>query len=241
MGDVGGSSGGMKAFGNRFMAAPKQASPEEKLRQVSDMYEKHFLREMTKAMRTTVGEGGFVKQNQAEKIFREQLDDKYVDQWGDKGGIGLSDMIYNQLIEKFGVRMGIKAPVAKPQGPLPLNAKSEYTAAQYTRPGNKEAVSVRFDKNLNGVTLTPDSREVKSPWDGVLLGKRSLGDDQSLIEIAHDNGLKSQMVFKGGVSNFSTGQKLQAGETLGFLSPEAKALYWSVESEAQPGPQTASE
>ncbi|MNL69402.1 hypothetical protein D3C87_1942580 [compost metagenome] len=100
---------------------------------------------------------------------------------------------------------------------------------------------MRFDKNLNGATLTPDSREVKSPWEGVLLGKRSLGDDQSLVEISHDNGLKSQMVFKGGLSNVPTGQKLQAGETLGFLSPEAKALYWSVEPQSEPGPQPVSE
>lgn len=231
-------SSSMKPLPSRYMTAPVQKTPEEKLRQVADMYEKHFLREMTKAMRSTVHEGGFIKANQAEKIFREQLDDNYVDKWGEKGGIGLSNMIYDQLVEKFGAQMGLKAPVQKPQGPLPMNEKSEFTAHQYTRPGSKDAVSLRFDKNLNEATLEMQgSQDVKAPWDGVLLGKRDLGNEQSLVEISHDNGLKSQLVFKGTAVGAFPGKKLQAGETLGFLSPEAKALYWTV----APGPENASE
>lgn len=69
------------------------------------------------------------------------------------------------------------------------------------------------------------------------MGKRTLADNQTMFEIKHDNGLKSQVVFKGGSASVSEGQKLQAGDTLGFLSSEAKSLYWTVE----PGPDTASE
>ncbi|MNT48555.1 hypothetical protein D3C72_1853400 [compost metagenome] len=85
------------------------------------------------------------------------------------------------------------------------------------------------------------SSDVKAPWDGVLLGKKTLADNQTLVEIEHDNGLKSQMVFAGTVGKISEGQKLQAGETLGVLSPEAKSLYWTVESKPEAGPQTVSE
>ena len=137
MSDLEGASGAgrFKPFSPRFMSAPVQKSPEQKLRDVSDMYEKHFLREMMKAMRSTVHEGGFVQSNQAEKIFREQLDEQYVDKWGDRGGIGLSDMIYKQLLDKFGVMMGIKAPVSKPRGPLALDSKSEFRAQPFQHPG----------------------------------------------------------------------------------------------------------
>lgn len=229
MSDIG-SSSGFKPLGQKFMRPP-EAKPEEKLRQVSDMYEKHFLREMMKAMRSTVHESGFIQQNQAEKIFREQLDDQYVDKWGEKGGIGLSDMIFTQLVEKFGVQMGIKSAVTKPQGPLPLTEKDNFAAQPFQHPGKKDAVSYRLDKKLT------EASEVKVPWDGVLLGKKNLADDQTLVDIGHDNGLRSQLVFKGGLSNVSTGQKLQAGDTLGFLSSEAKSLYWTVE----PGPESVSE
>ncbi|WII70673.1 rod-binding protein [Bdellovibrio sp. 22V] len=244
LGGSSGSSGNFKAFDSKFMNKPVQKSPEQKLREVSDMYEKHFLREMTKAMRSTVHESGFVKSNQAEKIFREQLDEHYVEKWGERGGIGLSDMIYTQLVEKFGAMMGIKAPVTKPQGPLPLDKKSEYTAHQFQHPGKKQAVSYRIDRGEAGgaeALAGAEAGAVKAPWDGVLLGKKSLADNQTMIEIQHDNGLKSQMVFKGGMSKVSTGEKLQAGDTLGFLSSEAKSLYWTVEQGEEPGPETVSE
>jgi Rod binding protein len=242
-----GSGGGFKAINqNRFMGAPQRKAADVQLREVADMYEKHFLREMMKAMKSTVHESGFIKQNQAEKIFQEQLDDNYVDKWGEKGGIGLSNLIYNQLVEKFGAQMGIRAQVVKPHGPIALDDKSTFTANQFTRPGKKEAASYRFDRNLNELALANGEKpqanaEVKSPWDGVLLGKRHLAEDQSLVEIEHDNGLKSQLVFKGSLSKVSTGQKLQAGETLGFLSPEAKSLYWSVEKGEATGPDSVSE
>ena len=238
-----------KALPSRFMGKPVQKNADEKLHEVSDMYEKHFLREMLKAMRSTVHETGFIQQNQAEKIFREQLDDQYVDRWSEKGGIGLSKLIYEQLIDKFGVQMGIKKPVSKPQGPLPLDEKSQYTAHQFHHPGKKESLSYRIVKNapphqVEGVAIpqtAQDKGEVKSPWDGVLLGIRTLADKQTMLEIEHDNGLKSQVVFKGELTKISTGEKIQAGETLGVLSAEAKSLYWTVEKDKEPGPETVSE
>lgn len=225
-----------KPFDSKFMGRPEQKTPEQKLRDVSDMYEKHFLREMMKAMRSTVKEGGFVQSNQAEKIFKEQLDDHYVEKWGERGGIGLSDMIYKQLMDKFGVMMGIRAPVTKPQGPLLMDGKSDYRAQPFQHPGKKQALSYRID-----VGGKAGGGEVKAPWDGVLLGSKSLADNQTMIEVEHDNGLKSQMVFKGAVSKVLTGQKLQAGDTLGFLSSEAKSLYWTVDSPGEPRPETVSE
>ncbi|MFV8248367.1 rod-binding protein [Bdellovibrio bacteriovorus] len=235
MSDVG--SGGFKPIGNRMMGRPEQKAPEQKLREVSDMYEKHFLREMMKAMRSTVKEGGFIQSNQAEKIFREQLDDQYVEKWGERGGIGLSNMIYDQLMNKFGVAMGVRAPVTKPVGPLAMDEKSNLALKPFQHPGKKQALSYRFDTE----SAPGAASEVKAPWDGVLLGKRSLADDQTLVEIGHDNGLKSQMVFKGALSKVSTGEKLQAGDTLGFLSPEAKSLYWTIEPQSEPRPETVSE
>ena len=73
----------------------------ENLKKVSDEYEKYFLKEMIKSMRSTVQESEFLKANNAEKIFQEQLDDQYSVEWNQKGGFGLSDMIFKQLSEKY--------------------------------------------------------------------------------------------------------------------------------------------
>ena len=93
---------------------------EQKLRDVSQLYEKQFLREMVKAMRGTVTESEFMKANQAEKIFKEQLDQEYVEKWGDHGGIGLAKLIHEQLLDKLGPALGIKTPAERAQGPLLL-------------------------------------------------------------------------------------------------------------------------
>ncbi len=137
--------------------------------------------------------------------------------------------------------MGIKRPVGRPQEPLPLDEKSNYSAHQFRHPGKKQALSYRIDKVMLPSGPSAEKPEVKAPWDGVLLGSKTLADKQTMVEIEHDNGLKSQMVFKGDLSKVSTGEKIQAGETLGVLSPESKSLYWTVEDDKQPGPQTVSE
>jgi flagellar protein FlgJ len=210
------------------------------------MYEKHFLGEMMKAMRSTVHESGFIQVNQAEKIFREQLDGEYVDKWSEKGGIGLSKVIYDQLIEKYGAQMGIKKTELKPMGPIALNEKSNFTAHQFRHPGrSQEAMSYRISRTAPPVAgaqaVQAPENQVKAPWGGTLTTVRNLVDKQTLLEIEHDNGLKSQVVFKGELSQIETGKKVQAGETLGILSPEAKSLYWTVEPDHQTGKETVSE
>lgn len=226
----------MKIPNNPLQAPPEQKGPEQKIREVSAMYEKHFLGEMMKAMRSTVHEGGFVQSNQAEKIFKEQLDQEYVDKWGAKGGIGLADLIYNQMVDKYGVQMGIRNPVEKPHGPLPLKEKDLFTAKsfQQTSSPKSPSISFRFDKNVLGVNDGNKPIPVTNPWDGILLGKKSLGNEEMLMDINHDNGLRSQMVYKGVPAGIKIGDKIQTGETLGVLSPEAKSFFWHT----QTGPPT---
>lgn len=228
MSDIAPKSKGALPVESRFMGKPIQKSPEQKLREVSDMYEKHFLREMTKAMRSTVHESGFIQTNQAEKIFREQLDDQYVDKWGAQGGIGLSNLIYDQLMDKFGAMLGVKAPVEKPVGPIAINGKTPemLPIKSFSHPGRPQALSYK----VGSTQLKPGTQgEVQVPWAGTVLNKKVLPDEQIMIEIGHDNGLKSQMVFRGGVGKIYTGQKVAAGDSLGQLSPEQSSIYWTVE------------
>lgn len=212
------------------MMKPERPSAEKQLREVSNMYEKHFLGEMMKAMRGTVHESGFIQQNNAEKIFREQLDSEYVNKWGEKGGIGLSDLIYKQLVDKFGTQLGITAAVDKPKGPIKLDQKSLYSAKVTQSEEGKMAY--RFDKMLNkSKELSVEDRQLISPWSGVLLNKLALGDDQFMTDIQHDNGLRTQTVHRGWASDKKAGDSIQAGEKLGLLSPDANSFFWKVMSD----------
>ncbi len=201
---------------------------EEKLREVSDLYENHFIREMMKQMRSTVQESGFIKQNNAEKIFRGQLDDQYADQWGKAGGIGLSNLIHDQLMEKFGEKLGLRAPIEKPQGPIKLDHKSLFSGV-VGQPQSKaietEPVTFKFQSPPEGQS------QLKNPWAGTLLDKKYMDSDQMQFRIKHDNGLESLILTRGTGTGpeqkLSPGDTIQAGQQLGWLSA-ASPLFWTV-------------
>lgn len=210
----------------KLRQAPTPEDHDKKLKEVGKLYEKQFLREMVKNMRATVQESGFIKKNQAEQIFTEQLDQNYVEQWGDKGGIGLGDLIYKQLIEKYGAQLGIKPSEAKPQGPLTLDQKSNFAGMRRNSPTDK-SWSFEFARDLS----QPDNSvlPVQAPWEGKLMSSTKLQSDETLLEVLHDSGLKSRMIFRGEPVQGLVGKDLQAGEAIGLLSPQARSLIWSVE------------
>lgn len=74
---------------------------DEKLKDVSKMYEQQFLQEMMRAMRSTVDHSEFSKPSMAEKIYKDQLFDQYAESWVKNGGNGLADMIYRELKDKI--------------------------------------------------------------------------------------------------------------------------------------------
>lgn len=240
----GGSS--FRATGPRYAPAVPQ-TPEQKLREVSKAYERMFMNEMLKAMRSSVGEGGFIKQNSAEKLFREELDQEYLQSWSERGGVGFADLIYDNLMERFGAQLGLKPRPEKPAGPLPLNERSNYTGLQRIPSPKETDLAYRFD--LKASEQLNLERNVTSPWAGSLLGKMELEDGSQVLEIAHDNGLKSRLTFRGQTERLTLGQSLEAGEKIGLLSPEAKAFFWTVGgespvgagSETSTGPETVSE
>ncbi len=234
----------------QFRPLRKPLTPEEqdqKLQNVAKLYEKQFLREMMKQMRSTVTEGGFMPANNAEKIFREQLDQEYVEKWGDRGGIGLADMIHKQLLERLGPALGIKPKPLKPIGPIKIQQQNTEASPIKILPepqnsnvqkASAQKMTMQFD--LQKAALDEDSREIVSPWSGQLLGTKQLSADEFVMEILHDDGLKSKMVFRGqpapelrnaaDLKPVALGEsaQIQAGQRIGQLSPEAKSLFWTV-------------
>ena len=84
------------------IGANDKASENQKVREVADQYEKFFIKEMMRHMKSTLNEdGGLIKKNNAEKIFTEQLDEQYSEQWNKRGGFGLSDIIYKNVTERY--------------------------------------------------------------------------------------------------------------------------------------------
>jgi flagellar protein FlgJ len=215
---------------NSFTPIRKLPTAQEIDQQVKDAakaMEGKFLEEMMRQMRSTVTDsGGFIPTTQAEKIFREQLDQQYVGQWADKGGLGLADMIYQQIMDKYGEKMGLRKSLEKPQGPLPLNQNI---------PVQKKLNGFQFDLQKSTLGESSDSKAqsspVLAPWSGQVSRLNEIGAQEYLVQIKHLDGLTSQLVYKGR-PEVTIGQEVQAGQRLGALSPEAKSLFWTIDVNA---------
>lgn len=213
------------------MADKSKGVSEAKLREVAELYENQFIREMMKQMRSTVQESGFIKKNNAEKIFQDQLDGEYSNQWVKAGGIGMADLIHQQLMDKYGEKFGLRQPqAAVPQGPIDLNQKTIFAGVTKSAAASAGHVS---DTPMTFKFHTPENEkvELKSPWAGVLLDKKYLDMDQMQYRIKHDNGLESLILTRGtgagAEQNAAPGDRIEAGQQLGWAS-SASPLFWTV-------------
>jgi len=194
----------------------------EKLREVADLYEKHFIKEMMKQMKSTLPEGGLIKKNNAENIFQDQLDDQYSSEWNKRGGFGISDLIFQQLSQKFGDK---EKNIEKPVGPIEFKDSSKILklpdSPEHTYQIHPLDLKKENNNNLN----------VISPWAGILQNKNMMDADKTSYRIKHDNGLESLILIHGGPTeqtrHLSQGDQIQAGDLLGQANA-ASPLFWTI-------------
>jgi flagellar protein FlgJ len=196
----------------------------EKLREVADLYEKHFIKEMMKQMKSTLPEGGLIKKNNAEHIFQDQLDEQYSAEWNKRGGFGISDMIFQQLTEKFGAK---EAGLEKPVGPIEFKEKSKIEKV----PGTLDQTYQIFPASIKDATSEFKNIDVTSPWAGTLQNKNVMENNQMSYRIKHDNGLESLILIQGGPTeetrHLSQGDQIRAGDTIG-KAKETSPLFWTI-------------
>jgi flagellar protein FlgJ len=214
------------------------AAADQKLHEVAQLYEEQFLREMVKAMRGTVPEGGLIKVSQGEQLYREQLDQNYTEKWSKQGGLGLQEMIYQQLVEKFGAKMGLGQAAVKPQGPLPLEAQAHFRSlvrASSAGAGLGLQLERQPVPQLENSPVSRPPTPLQNAWDGKLLGVHEINPNEYVIQIGHDNGLSSKTVFRGTLApelrQPSGDSTIKAGAPLGLLSPEAQSFFWQVQTD----------
>jgi flagellar protein FlgJ len=76
----------------------KKTGDTTKLREATDALETVFINMMLKTMRSSIPETeGFFKKSESEKTFQGMLDEAYSEKMSKAGGIGISDMIFDQF------------------------------------------------------------------------------------------------------------------------------------------------
>lgn len=180
------------------------------------MYENHFLREMVKAMRQTVPESEANPMSMAEKIFRGKLDDQYVDDWVQQGGVGFADVIYQQVMDRF-----FTPPASRPSGPI--------------QPDNPDIKAKPIKVQDNDMTIqikgasAPSDREVLAPWGGKVIQADALEGGLKSLILDHGGGLKSSLVYRGWIGT-TPGSNIEPGQKLGGLSIQNPELLWRIQS-----------
>src|SRR5690606_6509839 len=145
--------------------------------------------------------------------------DNYVEQWSNVGGVGLGDLIYDQIIERFGPQQ----KQMRPQGPIPMENQKTFEVDNRSD-AQTGAMELRFKPQQKNEPLS-----VTSPWEGEILGSHTLDTGERALYIKHPNNMKSTFVFKGSL-NTNKGS-LGPGESVGTVSPEANELIWKLEKQ----------
>ena len=206
-----------------------QKIQEQKLKKAAQMYETQFLNTMVQAMRKTVMKSDLQQESYAEKIYKDQLFDKYVQTWTQKGGIGIGDMIYNQLHEKIFPQRNISVPKGpleiNPKRVLPIEKQQESSAPiEIKSEPIEDGVSLIFKEDKNDLL---SRAEVKAPWAGKV-SQVYESEGRSMIELLHDEGMVSKISYLGQVSGLRKDDLIDAGQKLGLLSEGAIGLSWQI-------------
>lgn len=94
-----------KAQAGAFEAALKKAAEsgdQTALKKACQDFETIFVQMMFKNMRSTVPQDGLLEKSQAESIFEGMLDEEFSKKVAGAGGMGIGDLLFNQLQKKYG-------------------------------------------------------------------------------------------------------------------------------------------
>ncbi|HHT37536.1 MAG: rod-binding protein [Candidatus Wallacebacter cryptica] len=78
--------------------AQQLSTSQKALKQAAVDFESLFIQQMLKEMRNTVPESDLFGNRNAEKLFQSMYDEQLAIEMAGAGGIGLSDIIYRQMV-----------------------------------------------------------------------------------------------------------------------------------------------
>lgn len=200
---------------------PRNARVDE----VAKLYEKQFLREMVRAMRGTVGHSELTKPSMGENIYRERLDQEYVETWGETGGIGLSDLIYEQIMERYFASEETAA--LKRQGPIALADRDVSRVSRMKADPHVASPQLPLRVELKEAADGTSTR-LQAPWAGEILSLTKIGD-RTAVGLRHERDFRSTLIFDGVPgAGIQTGRRIEKGHAVGVLSPDIRSFFWNL-------------
>jgi len=90
----------LKSFEDVLKAA-QQSKDSVKLKAACEQFEAVFIQMMMKNMRNTVQDGGFIEKSYAREMFEGMFDEEIAKEVAKGQGIGISQMMYDQLSQSI--------------------------------------------------------------------------------------------------------------------------------------------
>jgi flagellar protein FlgJ len=207
------------------VAANSKEARDPKMLAAARSFENQFLRQIVGAMRKTVPKDELIEESMTENLFKEQLDGEYVDKWVDGGGIGLADMLYTQLNERYG-HPAHQKPVLKGEVlPLPQQVNHKTLGSQAPQDLLSQIDGKLFlvkkqneDFELKSAKALTRAVKLHSPFSGLVLQSAALDDGRQMVLVKHDQGLVTRLVHNG-QNKVATGTRVAAGDTIAELAP----------------------
>lgn len=82
---------------NTTVPEPADGRQQAKLKKACADFESLFLNYMLKSMRSSVPQGGITEQSEEGKMFQAMFDEKLADEIAGGGGLGLGEILLEQL------------------------------------------------------------------------------------------------------------------------------------------------
>jgi flagellar protein FlgJ len=87
----------------KILEEAKNSNDKEKLEATCKQFESIYINILMQNMRKTVGDGGLIEKSHARKMFEGMLDEEISKEVSKGQGMGLAQIMYQQLSQKNGI------------------------------------------------------------------------------------------------------------------------------------------
>lgn len=163
----------LDALKKRLENAPDKSA---KLRQACEGFESVFIQKLWEQMRKNVQKSGYLH-SRDEHMYQGMYDAEFSKKMTQAGGIGLADMLYEQLSQRLGESSRTKSPGVDPRLPILPAASSPSGLGMGTRPaGLREPGNTQKELSISARGLRPAYEDIPASSAAVNPHEPSLTD-----------------------------------------------------------------
>ncbi|MFK7974618.1 MAG: flagellar assembly peptidoglycan hydrolase FlgJ [Halioglobus sp.] len=210
------------------LRAEAAQAPNQAVKEVASQFESLFMQMMVKSMREATIKGGLFESNQMD-LYQSMLDQQVSMQLSSQGGMGLADILVQQLDSNAGTAATAEESASTSGGAATVTSLADYASriraampAADTSPLNNSATHSAVHSKTNPVTVpgpiaavsqtspsshwNPETVEdyVDAVWDHAVVAAREIGVDPKVLvaQSALETGWGKRMIkaFDGGNS-----------------------------------------